>query len=212
MPPRSTEVHLVELGIGSEPAVWERLGFDVRGGAVALGSTLLRPEGDGEGLLSWTVAGLQDPDLDGLPTTVVDAPPPQVAVRVSHPNTAVSIDHVVVRTPALDRTVAALERAGLELRRVRDAGGGVRQGFMWVGDTILELVEAPGGDADAPAAFWGLVVVVADIDRAAEVAGDALGDRRDAVQPGRRIATVRREAGLGVPLALMTPHVRTAAA
>jgi hypothetical protein len=33
-----------------------------------------------------------------------------------------------------------------------------------------------------------------------------LGDIRDAVQPGRRIATVRREAGLGVPVALMTPR------
>jgi hypothetical protein len=34
--------------------------------------------------------------------------------------------------------------------------------------------------------------------------GEKLGEVHDAVQPGRRIATVRREAGLGVPVALIT--------
>jgi hypothetical protein len=28
---------------------------------------------------------------------------------------------------------------------------------------------------------------------------------KDAVQPGRRIATVRKQAGLGLPVALITP-------
>ena len=59
---------------------------------------------------------------------------------------------------------------------------------------------APG----APATFWGLVFVVADLDAAGAVLGDRLGPARDAVQPGRRIATVRREAGLGLPVALIT--------
>jgi hypothetical protein len=209
--PSRTAAQLVELAIRSEPAAWERVGFQVRDGAITLGSTLVRPEGEGDVPLSWTVAGLADTDLDGLPTTVVGGPPGAPAAP-EHPNGAVSIDHVVAHTPSLDRTVAALETAGLELRRVRDAGGGVRQGFLWVGDTILEVVEAPGADPDAPAAFWGLVIVVADIDRAVAVAGDAVGEPRDAVQPGRRIATVREHAGLGVPVALMTPHVRRAAA
>jgi hypothetical protein len=31
-----------------------------------------------------------------------------------------------------------------------------------------------------------------------------LGSVRDAVQPGRRIATMRREANLGLPVAFMT--------
>jgi hypothetical protein len=204
------EVRLAELTLGSRTAAWEQVGFAVRDGAIALGSTLLRPVGEGDGLLSWTLTGLMDDSFDGLPTTI-DGAPPAPPARVAHRNGAVSIDHVVVRTPSLDRTVAALERAGLALRRTRDAGGGVRQGFMWVGDVILELVEAPGGDPDAPAGFWGLVVVVDDMERAARAAGDALGEPREAVQPGRRIATVRPEAGLGVPLALMTPHVRAAA-
>ena len=108
--------------------------------------------------------------------------------------------------------MGALDRAGLELRRERDAGGGARQAFLWVGDAILEVVSAAGGDPAEPASFWGLVVVVSDLERAAAVAGDALGTPRDAVQPGRRIATVRREAGLDLPVAFMTPHFKQAAA
>jgi hypothetical protein len=209
-PPQDSTSRLVELTLGSAPDVWERMGFVVDDGAVPLGSTILRPTGGGGGIGGWTLAGVEDVPLDGLATRVVaDVPAPPRAA--DHPNGALRIDHVVVRTPSLDRTVAALDDAGLQLRRTRDAGGGVRQGFVWVGDTILELVEEPGGDPAAPAAFWGLVVVVEDIDRAATAAGDAVGAVRDAVQPGRRIATVRESAGVGVPLALMTPHVRRAA-
>jgi hypothetical protein len=200
---------LVEIAVGSAPEAWERMGFAIDDGNVVVGATRIHPTGAGGGIERWTLAGVADVAFDGLATTVVhDAPvtrrPPE------HPNGAQRIDHVVVRTPSLDRTVAAFDDAGLELRRTRDAGGGVRQGFLWVGDTIVELVEAPGQDSAAPAAFWGLVVVVDDIDRAAAVAGDALGDVRDAVQRGRRIATVRESAGMGLPLALMTPHTKVA--
>ena len=37
--------------------------------------------------------------------------------------------------------------------------------------------------------------------------GERVGEVRDAVQPGRRIATLRRSAGLAIPVALMTPSV-----
>ena len=39
--------------------------------------------------------------------------------------------------------------------------------------------------------------------------GDRVGTPKDAVQPGRRIATLRhRDLGLGLPVAVMTPHRR----
>ena len=57
-------------------------------------------------------------------------------------------------------------------------------------------------------AFWALVAVVGDLDAAAERLGPRLGAARDAVQPGRRIATVRRDAGIGPALALMSPTWR----
>ena len=69
----------------------------------------------------------------------------------------------------------------------------------------MEVVER-AGLPDAPAWFWGLVINVEDLDAAAvRIGPDGLGAVSDAVQPGRRIATVRAELGLGVPVALMTP-------
>jgi len=71
-----------------------------------------------------------------------------------------------------------------------------------VGPCLLEL----GGPAEGDVRFWGLTLVVDDLDAAAERLGGRLGRVKEAVQPGRRIATVQREAGLSVPLAFMTPR------
>ena len=43
------------------------------------------------------------------------------------------------------------------------------------------------------------------LDVASALLGDRLGRVKDAVQPDRRIATLRREAGAGIPLAFMSP-------
>ncbi|HEU4657069.1 MAG TPA: VOC family protein [Capillimicrobium sp.] len=117
-----------------------------------------------------------------------------------------AIDHVVVRTPDLPRTLAALEAIGLDLRRVREVGGDLRQAFYVVGGAVLEVVgpERPAGTG--PARFWGLVAAVADLDAACARLGELVEPPRDAVQPGRRIAVVRREAGLGTAFALMSPR------
>ena len=95
----------------------------------------------------------------------------------------------------------------MTLRRERNAGSTrrpLRQGFFRHGEAIVEVVGPVEAEGDGPASLWGLVVVVADIDAAASLLGDALGRVRDAVQPGRRIATVKPEAVDGLPLALMT--------
>ena len=124
---------------------------------------------------------------DGLALRGDDAAPRPAA---AHPNGATVVDHVVVLTGSLDRTVAALQAAGLDLRRQLPG-----MAFLRLGPYILEVVER-GGD---PARFWGLVVVVPDPG-----AVPGAGPAKDAVQPGRRIATVR---GLGTELALMSPRV-----
>jgi hypothetical protein len=153
---------------------------------------------------AWRVRGLADGEIDGLTTLASDAPAREPRPAAAHPLGALALDHVVVATPDLERTFAALERAGVERRRVREAGHNARQGFYVVGDAVLEVVGPAQPDGDGPASFWGLVLVVEDLDRAAERLGPLLGTPRDAVQPGRRIATVRREAGLGTAVALMT--------
>jgi len=113
----------------------------------------------------------------------------------------VVVDHVVALTDDMDRTLAALRDAGLELRRERRAPA--RQAFFNLRTLILEVVEAPGR---APA-LWGLTVVVEDLG----ALGPLVGEPHDAVQPGRRIATVRREAGLPTALAFMTPRPQRSA-
>lgn len=203
-------VTIDELVIADPPEAWEAIGFAVEGEVARVGSVRLRFAGRdaGDGIVGWSLRDVMSTELDGLPTRVSNSPLPDAAPE--HPNGAVSLDHVVVNTPDLDRTNAALEAADLSLRRVREAGtpeNPLRMAFFRLGEVILEVV-GPAGE-DGPARFWGLVVVVEDLDAAAELLDDRLGTIRDAVQPGRRIATVRRDAGLGSAVALMTASVPT---
>jgi hypothetical protein len=154
------------------------------------------------GIVGWRVRGLPDGTIDGLATQASD----MAAGAGTHPLGVTAVDHVVATTPDIDRTLGALQAAGLELRRVRDAGPNGRQGFFNLGTAVLEVVGPRERDGDGPAAFWGLVLVVADLDAAAARLGERAGAPRDAVQPGRRIVTVRRDAGLGTAVALMSPR------
>jgi hypothetical protein len=192
---------LDELILGDPPEAWETLGFTVVDGVAAVGGVRLRLAGSGGGIAGWSLRGIAaDADLDGLPTSVSHAQP---APADSHPIGAVAVDHVVALTPDFERTSGKLRAAGLDYRSTRAAAGEFLQAFFVVGPCLLEL----GGPADAPQpSFWGLTLVVEDLDAAAKRLGERAGRVKDAVQPGRRIATVRREAGLGVPVALMTPR------
>ncbi len=193
---------LRHLRLGAAPEPWAAAGFAVQGRTCRIGSVALELTGAGGGIQGWTLEGAGG-EVDGLPTRWAASP---AGPSTPHPNGAVKLDHVVVLTDALERTTGAFAAVGADVRRTREAGG-VRQAFLWLGDVILEVVQ-PAEPKRPGARFWGLTVVVADLDRAAERLGPALGPVRDAVQPGRRIATVRREAGLGLPVALMTPHER----
>jgi hypothetical protein len=156
------------------------------------------------GLVGWGFDPVPDAvsAIDGIPTHFAEPAPDSFEHRLS----VASIDQVVIMTPSLDRTCGAIESTlGLPLKRIREVGGGVRQGFHRAGPVILEVVERPDIASDEPARLWGVVFVVNDLDAAVEHLGpDVIGAPRDAVQAGRRIATVRGGAGLGVPLALMS--------
>jgi hypothetical protein len=203
---------LTELAIGGSAGPWAACGFTTDGDAMRVGAVTVRFTGGGaQGITSWSLDA-EGPEVDGLPEATAAAP----AAAATHTNTASLIDHVVVFTPSLDRTIEALAQRGVELRRERKAGTWerpVRAGFFRLGEVILEVLETPPEEGDeeaasAPAAFWGLVFVVDDLDAAAAQLGNRLGEPKDAVQPGRRIATIKHSAGLGVPTALITPHVR----
>lgn len=118
-----------------------------------------------------------------------------------------AIDHIVVNTDNLERTSEALsESLGTELRRVRDAGRGVVQGFHVLDNTVIEIVSGPHV-AEPGAKLWGFVVVVDDIDAVVAQLGNFATPVKAAVQPGRCISSLRAEAGLGVPLAVMSPRI-----
>jgi hypothetical protein len=215
-------VTIEELTVADGPEAWSALGFAVEGDVCVVGDVPIRLAGleAGRGLVGWTLAGTETTELDGLPTTV-----PDEAGRVSvamqrkvaqqqHPNGITGVDHVVAITPALERTVTALQAAGLDLRRIREEptpAGAPRQAFFRLGATILEVVQEPDDvlerkGVDRPAFFWGLAFVAPDREATVAGLGDHAGEIRDAVQPGRRIATLRRSAGLSLPVALMTPR------
>jgi hypothetical protein len=199
-----------ELFIAAVPGAWAAAGFDVEGDLCEVGTVRMRLGATGRGITAWSIRDAGTLELDGLDTRASDAPP---AAGPAHPNGVVSIDHLVVITPALDRTSGVLQTAGLDLRRVREGetpGGSRRQAFFRMGELILEVVEAPDGtkiaaDPSGPARLWGISFRVEDLDTAAAALGESLGEPRDAVQPGRRIATVAGEAGLGTAVAFMTP-------
>jgi hypothetical protein len=202
-----------ELTVADAPDAWRALGFEIDGDTCQVGDVRVQLAGSesGKGLIGWSLRDIEVIELDGLPTARSERQPPSEGP--AHPNGVTALDHVVAITPALDRTVAALRRAGLDLRRIREEptpAGAPRQAFFRLGANILEVVQEPpeaieraGGDHSA--FFWGLAFVAPDLEATVAGLGDGVGEIRPAVQPGRHIATLRRSAGLSLPIALMTP-------
>jgi len=198
---------LLTLTIGDDPAAWRALGFAVAGdGTCRIGLVAVVLDGAGEGLREWTLRGEEGPaEVDGLATRWSAVAPSSPGVG-EHPNGAIAIDHVVVFTEERERTTGALERAGGSVRRRADTPAvPMPMAFVRLGSAIVEVAQT-GRPEHTPAAFWGLVVVVGDLDAAVAAADGRIGDPQPALQPGRRIATVRPAAGLEVPLALISPR------
>jgi hypothetical protein len=198
------------LTVAGDVETWRSLGLTVTSeGLVPLVGASIRivaASADQEaGITGWALSGVEVvTEIDGLVTEVVAPMPP---IYAQHALRASGLDHVVVSTADLERTSEAIALAtNCELKRIREVGT-MRQGFHRIGrgGLIVELVERPDLPA-GPASFWGLVLIVDDIDAACALIGsDRISPPKDAVQRGRRIATIRADVGLGLPVALMTP-------
>jgi hypothetical protein len=205
-------VRIDTITIADEGSRWADLGFEVSDDSCQLGSVLLRfnRENEGRGIVGWSLSGLTSTALDGLPTSVSTGS--RRDVRSPHPNGVITIDHLVGISSNLDRSVSALQGAGLDLRRIREEptpAGAPRQAFFRLGSEVLEIIQEPVEESqqpgmDRPLRFWGLALVVMDMEDAVRQLGENVGPVKRAVQPGRQIATVRRSAGIAVPLALMS--------
>lgn len=208
-------VTIDEITVADPPEAWAAAGFTVDAdGVCRIGSVRVRLVGRDQGkrILGWSLRGLPDGaladgSLGGLPTTASDAPPADPA---EHEIGATYIDHVVLLSPDLARTAAAIEAIGVPARGERDTdsyGAPMRQVFFRMGEVIVELIGAPDAPGEGDPGFFGLAVTVSDLDATAARLGDRLGAIKEAVQPGRRIATLRhRDLGMSVATALMSPE------
>jgi hypothetical protein len=208
-------VTIDEILVGDPREAWEAAGFAVDAdGSCRIGQVRVRLLGrdGGKRILGWSLRGapadlLADGTLDGVPTTPSDASP---VAPGSHPNGSQHIDHVVLLTPDLARTTKALEAIGVTPRGERDSdtyGAPMRQVFFRLGEVILELIGQIDAAGEGDPGFFGLAITVDDLDAAGALLGEHLGQSKDAVQEGRRIATLRhREVGMSVATAFMSPE------
>lgn len=203
---------MVEIGsltVGDPAEVWHDLGFAAGSdGHVVVDGVVHRFDpAVGKGIRGWALRGTDDlgPTFEGIPT---EAASPEPGGDGTHANGVVGLDHVVLLTPDLARTIERLEGAGVECRRVRETdtyGSPMRQAFFRFGPVILEVIGSVEKTGDGPARFYGLAWTVADLDATAAFLGDRLRPAKEAVQPGRRIATLDRSAGSTVAMAFMSP-------
>jgi hypothetical protein len=194
---------LTALDVADPVDLWEELGFTMEDRSCWVSGVRHQLGAPGHGVVGWGLAPANG--FNELATH--DAPLHGVRPDPPHPNGVIGLDHVVIATPNVDRTVAAFEAAGIRLRRTRDAGTPAQaftQSFFKLGDVVIEVVGDPGSAEPGPSRFWGLTYTVADLDATARALGDRLRPVKKAVQPGRRIATLDRSVGSSVPMAFMS--------
>ena len=207
--PAPSAARVCELVIGGAPTGWEAIGIHFSNeNRCLLADVSLRIDSTlTPGLHAWSISEIDasTTEIDGITTSLAtNAATPQVTPNSGLSLQVVGVDHVVINTPNLQRTSDALAQlTGAPLKRTRDAGNGVTQGFHKLGSVVVELVTMPSMP-EGPASLWGFVLNVQDLDGiAAHLGPDVLSPPKPAVQPGRRIATFRSAAALGVPVALM---------
>jgi catechol 2,3-dioxygenase-like lactoylglutathione lyase family enzyme len=201
------EPTLTHILVGDNAAAWRAAGFEVVDDTMAIGSVALVLQGSEaeRGILGWSFDGWNTA-IDGLAIRERTA---AGTGGSTHPNGVLAIDHVVIATPDVDRTIGAFTSAGFRLRRegrTESYGAPMRQAFCKAGDVILEIVGPEDGTGDGPATFFGLAFTVADLDAACALLGDRIGAAKNAVQPGRRIATPRhQQLDVSLPILFMSP-------
>jgi hypothetical protein len=202
--------------------------------SLEVGSVRVQLVGDrgARGLLGWGFEPARTAPIDGLPVAApttsgasggiwtgvggvtsgpaasageTEAVEAAVAGATQHANGATTLDHVVVTSPDVGRTTAALAAAGIQPRRTVQGARGDAEllyRFFLLGTCVLELVGPVSPAGDGPARFAGLAFTTTAIDGL----GGLAGRPRPAMQPGRRIATLRREVGISTPVAFLTPR------
>jgi hypothetical protein len=192
-----------ELMVGASAAAWQKVGLTVEDQAAQIGAVMLRFAPHEQGLARWGLAGLPPAsravtDIDGLP--IADVPLPS-GPAPEHEMGAIRLELITLVTTSLLRTADAIEAVtGEPLMSVRRSFG-----FVRLGEVLAEIAESDRASGDH-AVFGGFVIVVEQLEElTARLGPDVISEARIAVQYGRHIATFRPGAGLGTPVAAMTP-------
>jgi len=101
----------------------------------------------------------------------------------TNPNTVQFLEHIVVMAPVLEDAIAMQEGLGIPCKRIREAGGGMRQAFFKLERTVIEVV----GPARERAGCWGLAFMCGDLAKAIATArenGLQATEPKQAVQGG----------------------------
>jgi hypothetical protein len=203
-------VTIDELHVGDSPDAWRSIGFEVDDdGCCAVGSVRICLGDSGTGITGWTLREVPADltEVDGVVSGLAPPTPHPPSSPAVHRNGVTRIDHLVFMTPDLPRTTAAVAALGLDVRRERDAGA-FRQVFFRLGEVILEVV-GPVEPGPGPASLWGVTFAVDDLDATADFLGERVGRVKDAVQPGRRITTLRgNDIGISPAIAFMSERER----
>lgn len=211
------------LDVLDDPSAWRSAGFTVSAaGLIDLGEMAIRLLGrskgspqaggiDGWSFVGGGAAGVLE--VDGIPVRPAPAPSSQVGSGAAeaterHPNGAVSVDHIVLRSPDVDRSIAALGKLGITpIRETSTVRRGVRQVIFRPSATIIELVGSKN-TAGSPPHLWGLTLVTHDVDATHAQLPTSTKEPWPAVQPGRRMTVLRhQEHSISVAIAFMTPHI-----
>jgi hypothetical protein len=211
---------ILHLNVADDPMTWAAMGFTLDGATVRLGTTAITlsgSEANARGITGWVLAEdtMLPESIDGLRTATTTGAAPAPATEVSHANGIVTIDHLVVMTPDIDRTVSAFEDLAWECRRRREGAAygqeKMRQAFFWLGDVIVEVVGPETIDAEKankPAAFFGVALTSSDLGVTQAFFGDLMKPPVDAVQAGRQITTISSRSGSTLAIAVMSPHIK----
>jgi len=195
-----------ELVLGTSASAWQKVGMTVDDQTARVGAVTLRFAPHEQGLARWGLAGLPAAsrtvtDIDGLrPQKRAPAGP-----APDNEMGAIRLELITVATTSLLRTADAIEAATSEpLTSVRGSAE-FSVGFIRLGEVLVEIAQSNRVSGDH-ATSGGFVIVVEQLEQlTARLGPDVISEPRIAVQYGRRIATFRASAGLGTPVAAMTP-------
>ena len=205
-PTKQVEPTIAELHVGDDSTAWERLGFCINEKRSLIGRTEVVFSDGPKGIHSWVLRNSMPSQFGPIPTTFTENPVPNPSI--AHPNGSIGFHHVVLMVPEFDIGKTALSNAGVQVEQGRPFGStekAMLRSAPKMGDIELELIGPESEDRSRIWELWGLVIAVSDIDATSELLGDLLGQVKPAVQKHRRIATLKKEAELGVAVAFLGP-------